>query len=124
MEIGERVQYLRKELLHLTLEKFGSRLGVTKTAISNLEKGNRNLTDQMAKAICREFGVREEWLRTGEGEPLGAQTRNQRILAFVNQVLTDEDDSFRKRLVDALTVLDEDEWEVLKKIAVNATKKD
>ena len=40
MTQGERVNELRKSL-GLTLEKFGERLGVTKVAISNIEKGNR-----------------------------------------------------------------------------------
>ena len=50
MTQGERVKQLRAEL-NLTLEKFGDRVGVTKVAISNIEKGNRNLTEQMIKAI-------------------------------------------------------------------------
>lgn len=66
MTQGERVKAVRKES-KLTLEGFGERLGVTKVAISNIERGNRNLTEQMLKAICREFGVNEVWLRTGEG---------------------------------------------------------
>ena len=78
----------------------------------------------MMKAICREFGVREEWIRSGEGEPFGAQTRNQNIQAFANQVMSDEDESFRKRLVDALSRLDLSEWEVLEKIALDIANKD
>ena len=66
MTQGERVKSVRKKL-ELTLEKFGERLGVTKTAISRIEKGDRGLTEQMFKSICREFGVNEVWLRTGEG---------------------------------------------------------
>lgn len=54
--------------LNLTLEKFGKRLGVTKVAISNIEKGNRNVTDQMRKSICREYGVNEVWLTSGTGK--------------------------------------------------------
>lgn len=64
---GERVKKIRKTL-SLTLEKFGNSLGVTKTAISNIENSNRNVTDQMSKLICREFKVNEDWLKTGEGE--------------------------------------------------------
>lgn len=64
--MNERIKELRKSL-GLTMEKFGERLGVTKVAISNIEKGNRNVTDQMFKFICREFNVNENWLRTGEG---------------------------------------------------------
>ena len=60
--MNERIRALRKEL-NLTMEKFGIRLGVGKTAISKLENGERNLTDQMFKSICREFNVSEDWLR-------------------------------------------------------------
>ena len=67
MTQGERVKLIRAEL-NLTLEKFGDRVGVTKVAISNIEKGNRNLTDQMIKAICREFNVNYDWLVYGDGE--------------------------------------------------------
>lgn len=66
MTENERVRMFRKSA-KLTLEEFGKRLGVGKTAISKIESGDRNLTDQMCRSICREFGVREEWLRTGEG---------------------------------------------------------
>lgn len=121
MTEGERVNWLRKEL-GLTLEKFGDKLGVTKTAISNIEKGIRGLTDQMAKSICREYGVREEWLRTGEGDPFGSQTVNQSILAFANSVMADEDESFRKRFLAALSRLDIEDWEALDKIGKKIIK--
>lgn len=65
--MNNRINILRK-FLHLTMEDFGKKLGVTRSAISNIENGKRNLTDQMIFAICREFNVSENWLRTGEGE--------------------------------------------------------
>lgn len=67
MTQGERIKTIRKTL-GLTLEKFGEKLGVTKVAISNIEKENRNLTEQMALAICREYNVSYDFLMTGEGE--------------------------------------------------------
>ena len=67
MTQGERVKKIRKSL-DLTLEKFGEKLGVTKTTVSRIENGINNLTDQMTKSICREFGVDYIWLTTGEGE--------------------------------------------------------
>ena len=63
--MNERIKELRKAL-GLTLEKFGERLGVGKAALSRIENGSNNVTDQMFRSICREFNVREEWLRTGE----------------------------------------------------------
>lgn len=67
MTEGHRVRELRKAL-SLTLEKFGKPLGVGKTAISKIENGENNLTDQMIISICRGYNVNESWLRTGEGE--------------------------------------------------------
>lgn len=64
MTVNERVKEIRKSN-HLTMDKFGERIGVTKAAISKIEKGERGVTDQMLKSICREFGYREEWLRDG-----------------------------------------------------------
>ena len=66
MTQGERIREVRKAL-NLTLEKFGGKLGVGKTAISKLEKNENNLTEQMTKAICREFHVDYIWLTSGEG---------------------------------------------------------
>ena len=67
MEQGERIKQIRKSL-DLTLEKFGEKLGVGKGAISALENGKRNLTDQMAKSICREYNVNYDYLIYEEGE--------------------------------------------------------
>lgn len=67
MTQGERIKEIRG-ILGLTLEKFGDKLGVTKVAISNIEKGNRNLTEQMVKSICREYNVNYDYLMYGTGE--------------------------------------------------------
>lgn len=67
MTQGERVRIVRKDL-SLTLENFGKKLGVGKTAIYKIEKGENSLTDRMLESICREFNVNENWLRSGEGD--------------------------------------------------------
>lgn len=65
--MNERIKSLRKSL-GLTLEEFGARIGIGKSAASKIENGRNGATDQTIKSICREFHVREAWLRTGEGE--------------------------------------------------------
>ncbi len=121
MTQGERVKELRKSL-NYTLDKFGGKLGVQKSAISKIEKGENNLTDQMLLSICREFSVNEEWLRTGEGEMFVSLNRTQQIAQLTADLFKGEKDSFKERLLLALAKLDEDEWKVLEKIAFDLTK--
>lgn len=67
MNAGERVKIIRKES-KLTQKEFGDRIGTTKNNISMIESGKNNLTEVMAKAICREFDVDYFWLTEGTGE--------------------------------------------------------
>lgn len=64
--MNKRVKELRN-ILNLSGEKFGAKIGLTRMAISNIENGKYNLTEQSIKSICREFNVNETWLRTGQG---------------------------------------------------------
>lgn len=121
--MNERIKELRKSL-NLTMEKFGERLGVKKNTISQYESGVNGVSEQVIKSICREFNVSEEWLRTGEGEMYTPQTRNQEIMAFVNDVMADEDEAFKKRFISALSKARPEFWDELEKFAADVTKKD
>lgn len=109
---GERVKELRKTL-DLTLEKFGERLGVTKVAISNIENGNRNLTEQMTKSICREFNVNYSWLTDGEGEMF--LESDDDIIEVIDRIMIGENE-FHKNLFKTFARLDEDELLALERI--------
>lgn len=113
--IGQRIKEIRK-YEGLTLEKFGERLGVTKTAVSRLERGINGVTEQMTLSVCREFGVNEEWLRTGKGEMFRRLSRGEVIADFMADVLNDTDSSFRVRLVSALARLNDKDWEMLAQV--------
>lgn len=69
MTIGERIRFFRKQNGY-SIEEFASRISVGKSAVSRFETGVNGTTDQTIRSICREFGVNETWLRTGEGEML------------------------------------------------------
>ena len=70
MNVGERIKYLRKEILHVSQEDFGVSLGVTKSAVCAWEANRRNPTEQVYKVICKTYNVNYEWIANGEGEPL------------------------------------------------------
>lgn len=110
MNIGERVRLIRKSPgINKTLVEFGQSLGVSKSSISDIEVGRRVLTDQMALAICRTYGVNEEWLRTGAGEMFIQIDRSEKLARMVDELLADREESFRKRLVSAILSLNEDQ---------------
>lgn len=66
--MNERIKKIRKRL-ELSQEEFGGKIKITRSSVSKLEKGENNPSDQTIALICKEFGVNEVWLRTGEGGP-------------------------------------------------------
>lgn len=68
-ELCDRIKEIRKSN-DLTMEQFGARIGLGKSAVNKIEKGINGTTDQTIQSICREFGVSEVWLRTGQGQML------------------------------------------------------
>lgn len=118
MTQGERIREVRNTL-GLTLEKFGDRLGVTKVAISNIEKGNRNLTEQMTKAICREFNVDYMWLTTGDGEMF--IDNDDDFIERIDRIMADEDEA-RKNLFKFMLELSDDDIAALDRLMKKAIK--
>lgn len=117
--MNERIKELRKTL-GLTLEKFGSNLGVTKTAIYNIENGNRKLTDQMFISICREFNVNENWLRTGDGDMFIELPEEDEYFKYATQL---SDDPMVVSCLVEYGKLRPEEKEVVKKYLINAAKR-
>lgn len=64
---NNRVREVRKAL-NLTLDEFGKRLGIQKSAVSKIERGDNRITERTLRDICREYNVNEAWLRYGEGD--------------------------------------------------------
>ena len=117
METYERIRELRKSL-HLTQTEFGERLGVSLSVINNIEYNRLSRPDQklsLIKLMCKEFGVNEEWLLTGEGEPFPKKTRHDEIADFINSLAID-DNSFKARFIAALSRMSEEEWLLVEKV--------
>jgi len=67
VKLNNRIKELRKTI-GLSQEAFGEKVGITKTSVSRLEKGERNPSEQTIKSICREYNVDYFWLTEGIGE--------------------------------------------------------
>ena len=110
--MNERIKTLRKAL-GLTLDKFGERVGLKKSSLSQIENGVNGVTDQLFKSICREFNVNENWLRTGEGEMFNST--DTEYAAMIDRIMVGENE-FAKNIFKMFTTLDEADWDALHKI--------
>jgi transcriptional regulator with XRE-family HTH domain len=114
--LNERIKKLRRTL-DLTQQEFADRLGIKRGGISNYEIGRNEPADSVVSLICREFNVNEEWLRNGTGEMFLPTDRNADIARLTKQLLDEESDSFKNRLISILSNLSVEEWQYLEKRA-------
>ena len=112
--MNERLKQLRT-VLGLSQEAFGETVGVTKAAISRIESGINSLSDRMILSIVTQHNVNERWLRTGEGVMFIELSKDEQIEDFIGNLLSSEEDSFKRRLISGLAALDENGWNVLEK---------
>lgn len=96
-----RIIDLRKSL-NLTQSEFADRLGLSRNYIWMLENGERTPSDRTISDICREFGVREAWLRTGELPIKKSLSRQAEITKFVGDAMRDAKKSDTQRILTAL----------------------
>lgn len=123
MTQSERVKKIRKTL-DLTMEKFGIRLGVGKTAISGIETGRRNLTEQMIKSICREYKVNEDWLRTGAGGDENMFIPEDMAYMLNIGELGNEKNEFKKFYLNMMMNLPDEYWNYVYNEFKKFSKKD
>ena len=107
--MNERIKQLRKHL-GLNQTDFGAKIGIKQTSIANYESGTRVPLDTVVASICREFGVSEQWLRTGTGEMFPPRTRAQEIADFAADLLAEEPESTRSVVISYLMRWDADDW--------------
>lgn len=117
-----RIRKVRK-MADLTQEAFAGRIGIKRITLAQYEGGRNEPIDAVISLICREFGVNEEWLRYGTGEMYSTPSDDEYLMQWAGEVLSEETPSFRKRLIEALSKLDEDDWQALERIALKLTGK-
>lgn len=110
--MNERLKQLRK-VLKLTQQEFADKLNIKRGTIANYEIGRNEPIDAVITLICKEFGVNEVWLRTGEGgeENMFTQVSDEDRFSLSLGKLSMTDNRF---LQNALIALAETEPEKLK----------
>lgn len=101
--IGERIGELI-ESLGIKKVRFAERLKIDQSYVTQLTTGKRNPSDRTISDICREFNVREEWLRNGNGKMFIDFTDDE----FSKAAATLSNDAFVRSLIVEYWKLDED----------------
>lgn len=120
----DRIKLLRNTL-GLSQQNFGEHLGLTKGAISHFESGRNDVGNQIILAICREYNVREEWLRYGTGEMFESMSKEEQVGSILGNVFTDTESKlydFKMSVFSELGKLSDSDWEVIQKIVDNIKK--
>lgn len=123
--INTRIAVLRKEL-DLSMEKFGNKIGVTKSSINKIEKGENNPSEQTIKLICREFNVNQDWLVNGNGSMFVELSREEEITKYIAELVKDDDEmkEFQRKFIRILSRLSIDDWKMIEKFVEELAKKD
>ena len=65
MNIGERIKYLRKDILHIkSQEVFAKQINISRSNLGNIETSRVSVTDRVISDICSTYNVNENWLMT------------------------------------------------------------
>lgn len=104
-----------------TKTAFGESLNVSQQYISKLVRTG-NPSELLINDICEKYHVRKEWLLYGIGDPDEPLNRKEEIARLTADLFKGQKNSFKERLILALSRLDESEWELLEKIAEEIAK--
>lgn len=118
--INDRIGIILEETGQ-TRTAFAKSLKVSQQYISKLIKTGEP-SERLVDDICEKIKIHQEkinkdWILTGQGEMTIKRTRNQEIADFMNDVMELPDKNMKKRLVEGLARLDENDWEKILEIA-------
>lgn len=110
-----RIRLIRQNA-GLTQQEFAKRIGVSRNTIATYETSVRNPIDAIVRAMCLEFNVNEEWLRTGIGDVYRNSNPDVELSKWFGQLIREDSDSFKKQLILKLSKMTDEEWKLLQKI--------
>ena len=118
-DIGNRINSIIKSL-KIKKVRFAERIRVDQSYVTQLTNNKRKPSDRIIADICREFNVREEYLRCGE-EPMFVTTPSSTMEQLKKEFNLDE---FSYNLVYEYLKLEPDQRDVVRNFFYNVVKED
>lgn len=111
--MNERIKELRKAL-GLTQQQMADKLGIKRGTVATFEVSRVSVpSDAAVMLICKTFNVREEWLRTGEGEMFEPVEEREALERELQELFHGQPEPFKTRLITSLLHLDLESWRAL-----------
>jgi transcriptional regulator with XRE-family HTH domain len=102
--VGERIKDVRKSL-HLTQVELGKEIGVSGSAVSQIEANASKPTEAAIKLICSKYHVNYLWLTEG----LGPMMEEEDTDALVERLMAGESE-MAISIMKAFVKLPDEEW--------------
>lgn len=115
MTDSEKVRAIRS-FFDLSMEQFGTKLGISGSAISLMESGKNNVSPRIKINIVSVFNVNPEYFSKDDAPMFAPNSRREEIAAFMGRLTTGPED-FKTRLISVLANLNESQWELLADMA-------
>ena len=81
----KRIQAARKAK-GLTLKQLGDIIGISESAVSNIERGRNKPSGSTLILLCEKLGINREWLETGEGEMFAPEAEQAEIARMIESI--------------------------------------
>ncbi len=121
MAINERIRALRKEL-GMNQTEFAERIALSQSHLTSVELGKKSVTDRTIKLICVEFGISEDWLRTGK-EPMFVEIDEDDKYSKAFSAASIEEDEFAKALLIEYMDLSKEDREIVKQMILRIAER-
>ena len=103
MSVGSRIKELRKaQKSPITQQEFADRVGIKQSTVATYEADRNVPSDAVISLICREFNVREAWLRDGTGEMFEQLTEDEERARFFGDLSKESASPEVLAFIDAL----------------------
>lgn len=115
--MNTRLKQIRKDA-KLTQAEFGNKLDMARNFIYMMEAGKQPISNRTISDVCRIFGVREEWFRTGEEPMYIANSQTAAAIDWAMSTLTGEDTA-QRRFLEALSKVPIEHWDIIESFMKN-----
>lgn len=103
--ICERFKEVRVSL-KMKQGDFAKEIKTTQGHVSDIENKRKNVSDRIIEIICLKFNVREEWLRSGNGEMF--QYADTDDYSEITTIIGEKDPKAKKAIIDYYHLTDSD----------------